>query len=114
MSTSIQLLALCLAVVGSLTIAVALAGVILEVILVMMCRGLPTPHLEHGQGNGVPHSADSQFLGPRVRLYDHLVVVRYRLTPPSFDREEIFRSAQARTTDGDRTSFIQGATAGDA
>ena len=56
MSTSIQILALCLAFVGSLIIAVALAAVVLEVILVMMCRGLPTPQLEHGQGNGMPHS----------------------------------------------------------
>jgi len=86
MSTSIQLLALCLAVVGSLIIAVALAGVILEVILVMMCRGLPTPHLEHGQGNGMRLSADLELFGPGVRLSERHVVVRYQYTLRSFDK----------------------------
>ncbi len=50
MNTSIQILALCLAFVGSLTIAVALARVILEIIVGLMCRGLPTPHAGKSKG----------------------------------------------------------------
>ncbi len=50
MNTSIQILALCLAFVGSLTIAVALARVILEIIVGLMCRGLPTPHAGRSKG----------------------------------------------------------------
>jgi len=98
MSTQIQILALCLALVGSLVIAVALAGVVLEVILAMMCRGLPMPQLERGRGNGKPFSADSQLPGPGVRLSDYHVVVSYRYVLRFFDKRANFRDAHAKTT----------------
>ena len=79
MSTPIQILVLCLAFVGSLIFAVALARVLLEVIFAVMDRGLPRP--QHSQGKGKLISADLQLCGTRARPpSDRRAVVRYRYT----------------------------------
>ncbi len=69
MSTPIQILALCFALVGSLIIAVTLAGIILKVVYVMMCWGLPTPQSERGQGNREVYCADSHFSAIHLVLW---------------------------------------------
>ena len=91
MSTSLQLLALFLAFVGSLIIALALARIILEAMFAVICRGLPTPH--NGRGKRVVHSAGYQSCGTKARASSEVrAVVRYRYSRRLLEDRASFRT----------------------
>ncbi len=93
MSTPIQILALCLACVGCLFIAIALARVILEVVFAVMYRGLPTPQTTQGKGKLL--SADLPSSGNKaIILSDYRAVVCYRLTLRLLEDRVSFQARQ--------------------